>query len=167
MLACSEAPARRERRMSRMVRNWGAHSGHFLGYYHDNPGYYHEDPEDQSKGMLACSEAPARRERRISRMVRNWGAQSGHSRSLSPRARALKLCPHMKCTAGSSSALPLSAHRLFWNTRACSQPPLSTPCLYFPPNQGISSQNLDTFFEHPLPGRYSSKTLNTTNALGQ
>lgn len=57
----------------------------------------------------------------MSRMVRNWGAHSGHSRSLSPRARALKLCPHMKCTAGSSNALPLSAQRLFWNTRAWPQ----------------------------------------------
>ncbi len=68
-----------------------------------------------------CSAAPARRERRISRMVRNWGAHRGHSRSFSPRLRALKECPHRKCTAGSSRELPLSAHLLFWNTRTCSR----------------------------------------------
>lgn len=68
---------------------------------------------------VTCSAAPARRERRMSRMVRNWGAQRGHSRSFSPKLRALKEWPHMKCPAGSSSGLPLSAQRLFWNTRAC------------------------------------------------
>ena len=54
-------------------------------------------------------------------MVRNWGAHRGHSRSFSPRLRALKECPHRKCTAGSSRGLPLSAHLLFWNTRTCSR----------------------------------------------
>lgn len=68
---------------------------------------------------FTCSVAPACRERRMSRMVRNWGAQRGHSRSFSPRLRRLKEWPHRKCTAGSSSGLPLSAQRLFWNTRAC------------------------------------------------
>jgi hypothetical protein len=57
----------------------------------------------------------------MSRMVRNCGAHSGHSRSPSLSARALKLCPHRKCTAGSSSGAPLSAQRLFWNTRACAR----------------------------------------------
>ena len=66
-----------------------------------------------------CSWAPALRDLRISRMVLNWGAQMGHSLSFSPRFLRLQECPHMKCTAGSSRGAPVTAHLLFWNTRAC------------------------------------------------
>lgn len=54
----------------------------------------------------------------MSSTVRCCGAHSGHSASFSPSDFMLNEWPHRKCTAGSSSGAPLSAHLLAWYTRA-------------------------------------------------
>ena len=71
---------------------------------------------------LTCSCTPALRDRPISLILINCSAHKGQLRS-SPSLRFLRLTewPHMKCTAGNSKGAPVTAHLLFWNTRACSR----------------------------------------------